>query len=71
MNVSYYRFGIGNVVFKLQAGFCISDRSVAADTEPPADIEAFKGPGFMWRLVIYRTGTIGRSLIRRCDLLCS
>ena len=34
VNLAYFRSGIGNVVVKLKAGFCISDRLVAADTEP-------------------------------------
>ena len=56
VNLAYFRSGIGNVVVKLKAGFCISDRLVAA--EPQADLEAFKSLGFMWGLVLYRTGTI-------------
>ena len=58
VNLAYFRSGIGNVVVKLKAGFCISDRLVAADTEPQADLEAFKSFGFIWGLVLYRTGTI-------------
>ena len=67
VNLAYFRSGIGNVVVKLKAGFCISDRLVAADIEPQADLEAFKSFGFIWGLVLYRTGTIDWPLIWRRD----